>query len=283
MRARRAAATLVPLACAVTAAVPYLFLIGYAAPRFLLPAYALLVAPGRGRPRPSGHHAARTLACRWPSAWWRSGWPGHLAVQYAVLAAHRPPQHAARRATGPHASRTCTVSGYGRPACSPGTTPSRSPSTPGARPRHRRQQRQHHRRPPSPGPRAGSRSPSSPTGTAPPRPSPATGTGTGCGAGTRTSPPPPRRRGRARDRACHLSVAFGRRVPWRRRRHSSLPCAPPVSPRATGPSLMPVPTGWPSPTGGGCCWRRAGRPDLGVLGSRRSRVRSANHCRRGVW
>ncbi|MFD7712063.1 hypothetical protein, partial [Streptomyces sp. NPDC059786] len=45
VRAGRPARTLVPLACATTAAVPYLFLIGYAAPRFLLPAYALLAVP----------------------------------------------------------------------------------------------------------------------------------------------------------------------------------------------------------------------------------------------
>jgi len=44
-RAGRTARTLVPLACAATAAIPYLFLIGYAAPRFLLPAYALLAIP----------------------------------------------------------------------------------------------------------------------------------------------------------------------------------------------------------------------------------------------
>ncbi|MEU6280932.1 hypothetical protein [Streptomyces sp. NPDC047028] len=45
VRARRAAATLLPLASAVMAAFPYLFMIGYAAPRFLLPAYALLAIP----------------------------------------------------------------------------------------------------------------------------------------------------------------------------------------------------------------------------------------------
>ncbi|MFF1483041.1 hypothetical protein ACIGZH_02140 [Streptomyces sp. NPDC058319] len=44
-RARRTTPTLVALACAATAAFPYLFLIGYAAPRFLLPAYALLAVP----------------------------------------------------------------------------------------------------------------------------------------------------------------------------------------------------------------------------------------------
>ncbi|MFF9179822.1 hypothetical protein [Streptomyces misionensis] len=45
VRARRPAVTALPLACAASAAFPYLFLIGYAAPRFLLPAYALLAVP----------------------------------------------------------------------------------------------------------------------------------------------------------------------------------------------------------------------------------------------
>ncbi|WP_041818814.1 hypothetical protein [Streptomyces davaonensis] len=84
VRAGRTAPTLIPLACATTAAVPYLFLIGYAAPRFLLPAYALLAIPvadgllhlvttpsGRWRPV-----AASVLAV---------AVAGHLAVQFAVL------------------------------------------------------------------------------------------------------------------------------------------------------------------------------------------------------
>ncbi|MEW2620380.1 hypothetical protein [Streptomyces sp. NPDC048106] len=45
VRAGRTAATALPLGCAASAAFPYLFLIGYAAPRFLLPAYALLAIP----------------------------------------------------------------------------------------------------------------------------------------------------------------------------------------------------------------------------------------------
>jgi hypothetical protein len=84
VRARRAAATLVPFACALTAAVPYLFMIGYAAPRFLQPAYALLAVPvadalwhlvrtGRGRWRP----VAATLVAL--------ALAGHLAVQFSVL------------------------------------------------------------------------------------------------------------------------------------------------------------------------------------------------------
>ncbi|MFF6993185.1 hypothetical protein [Streptomyces sp. NPDC010273] len=85
VRARRPLPVLLPGACAVTAAVPYLFLIGYAAPRFLLPAYALLAlpvahglthlvtAPARGGARAvTVSLVAAVLA-------------GHLAVQYAVL------------------------------------------------------------------------------------------------------------------------------------------------------------------------------------------------------
>lgn len=45
VRAGRKAAALVPMACAASLSVPYLFLIPYAAPRFLLPAYALLALP----------------------------------------------------------------------------------------------------------------------------------------------------------------------------------------------------------------------------------------------
>ncbi|EGX54614.1 integral membrane protein [Streptomyces zinciresistens K42] len=83
VRAGRTPRTLLPLACATTAAVPYLFLIGYAAPRFLLPAYALLALPvadalahllaPRGRWRPVAA-AAVGLALA-----------GHLTVQYVVL------------------------------------------------------------------------------------------------------------------------------------------------------------------------------------------------------
>ncbi|MEV1020300.1 hypothetical protein [Streptomyces sp. NPDC050264] len=44
-RERRVPVTVVPVACAVALAVPYLLLIGYSAPRFLLPSYALLSLP----------------------------------------------------------------------------------------------------------------------------------------------------------------------------------------------------------------------------------------------
>lgn len=85
VRARRALPVLLPLACAVTAAIPYLFLIGYAAPRFLLPAYALLAlpvahglahlvsAPTRG--------TVRTIAVSLVAACLAA----HLAVQFVVL------------------------------------------------------------------------------------------------------------------------------------------------------------------------------------------------------
>ncbi|MET9834246.1 hypothetical protein ABZ078_34255 [Streptomyces sp. NPDC006385] len=82
--AGRTTRTLVPLACAATAAFPYLFMIGYAAPRFLLPAYALLALPVAD--------ALLHLVTR-PNGRWRPavaavvalGLAGHLAVQYVVL------------------------------------------------------------------------------------------------------------------------------------------------------------------------------------------------------
>ncbi|MFI7413748.1 hypothetical protein ACIBU0_34330 [Streptomyces sp. NPDC049627] len=83
--AGRTTRTLVPLLCAATAAFPYLFLIGYAAPRFLLPAYALLAVPVADALR----HLAKTRYGRWRPAVagvLAFGLAGHLAVQYAVLA-----------------------------------------------------------------------------------------------------------------------------------------------------------------------------------------------------
>ncbi|MGY0071498.1 hypothetical protein ACWZEH_32995 [Streptomyces sp. QTS137] len=84
VRARRALRTVLPLACAATAALPYLFMIGYAAPRFLQPAYALLAVP-----------VADTLwhLVRTPAGTWRPvvtslvalALAGHLSVQLAVL------------------------------------------------------------------------------------------------------------------------------------------------------------------------------------------------------
>ncbi|MET7571814.1 hypothetical protein ABZT04_25370 [Streptomyces sp. NPDC005492] len=96
IRARpRGAAMLVPLACAVSAAFPYLFLIGYAAPRFLLAAYALLAMPvadlllrlfrASGRIRRPLTVALLTVALA-----------GHLAVQVVVL------EHTVQSTTASH-------------------------------------------------------------------------------------------------------------------------------------------------------------------------------------
>ncbi|ARP73880.1 hypothetical protein LK06_000855 [Streptomyces pluripotens] len=119
VRARRTGATGVVLACAVSVAFPYLFLIGYAAPRFLLPTYALLaiavadalitLATGaRGTWRP----VAVTLICL--------GLAAHLAVQLAVLVHTVHSNTAARRAWSRTAATLhrlgvrppCLLSGY---------------------------------------------------------------------------------------------------------------------------------------------------------------------------
>lgn len=83
-RARSLGRTLVPLACATTAALPYLFMIGYAAPRFLQPAYALLALPVAD---------ALWYLVKGPGGTWRPvvaplvalALAGHLAAQLAVL------------------------------------------------------------------------------------------------------------------------------------------------------------------------------------------------------
>lgn len=104
VRGRRTAVTALPLLCAVTAAFPYLFLIGYAAPRFLLPAYALLAVPAADAlttlpavARRSRRRVAVTLVCL--------GLAAHLTVQLAVLV------HTVRGATASHRawSRTATA------------------------------------------------------------------------------------------------------------------------------------------------------------------------------
>lgn len=84
LRARRASATALPLACGVSAAAPYLFLIGYAAPRFLLPAYALLSLPVAGAlvhlvTAPRGRRRPVVVAAV------AIGLLGHLAIQTIVL------------------------------------------------------------------------------------------------------------------------------------------------------------------------------------------------------
>lgn len=83
-RARRTTPTLLLLACATTAALPYLFMIGYAAPRFLLPAYVLLAIPVAD----ALFHLVTTPSGRWRPvavAVVALGLAGHLAVQYVVL------------------------------------------------------------------------------------------------------------------------------------------------------------------------------------------------------
>ncbi|QOV40671.1 hypothetical protein IM697_21070 [Streptomyces ferrugineus] len=84
VRAGRAARTVVPLACATTVAFPYLFLIGYAAPRFLLPAYALLALPVADAllhlaTRPNGRLRPVVAAVVALAS------AGHLVMQYIVL------------------------------------------------------------------------------------------------------------------------------------------------------------------------------------------------------
>ncbi|MFG3102037.1 hypothetical protein ACGFZL_16165 [Streptomyces sp. NPDC048182] len=83
-RAGRAVRAAVPFACAATAAVPYLFMIGYAAPRFLQPAYALLAIPLAE----ALWHLVRDANGRWrrgAAAVTALALAGHLAVQLAVL------------------------------------------------------------------------------------------------------------------------------------------------------------------------------------------------------
>ncbi|MFF4487990.1 hypothetical protein ACFY0F_16095 [Streptomyces sp. NPDC001544] len=95
VRAGRRTPTLVPLVCAATAAFPYLFMIGYAAPRFLLPAYALLALPVAD---------ALTQLMTAPSRAWRPvavalvalGLAAHLALQLVVL------EHTVDRTTASH-------------------------------------------------------------------------------------------------------------------------------------------------------------------------------------
>ncbi|MFD8817990.1 hypothetical protein ACFV23_42515, partial [Streptomyces sp. NPDC059627] len=120
VRARRALPVLLPGACAATAAVPYLFLIGYAAPRFLLPAYALLALPvAHGLVHlvtAPARRGGRALAAGLLAV----GLAGHLAVQYVVLehtvhhsAASRADWARTAAALHAHGVRApCLLSGY---------------------------------------------------------------------------------------------------------------------------------------------------------------------------
>lgn len=102
VRARRPAATVLLVACAATAALPYLFMIGYAAPRFLLPAYALLAIPVAD---------AVVHLVTAPGRSWRPvtvtlvalGLAAHVAVQFSVL------QTTVRRTTEAHRGWSATA------------------------------------------------------------------------------------------------------------------------------------------------------------------------------
>ncbi|WP_455359595.1 hypothetical protein [Streptomyces sp. SYSU K21746] len=115
-RARRTAVLLVPTVTGLALAVPYLLLIGYAAPRFLLPAYALLALPTAVclswlattvKPRPLVI-GVLTLALA-----------AHLTVQYLILdsvTSRSRVAHAAFRAVAAELNRQgvrapCIVSG----------------------------------------------------------------------------------------------------------------------------------------------------------------------------
>ncbi len=103
-----------PLACAATAALPYLFTIGYAAPRFLQPAYALLAIPVADAlwhlvtaPRGRWRTVLRTVVA--------VGVAGHLAVQLTV-AVHTANRSAASREDWARTAEDCTGSASSRPA-----------------------------------------------------------------------------------------------------------------------------------------------------------------------
>ncbi|MGW0413007.1 hypothetical protein ACWDZX_17155 [Streptomyces collinus] len=119
VRARRRAPTLLAFGCAATAAFPYLFLIGYAAPRFLLPAYALLAIPVAGAlvhlvtvPTRVPRRAVVVLVAL--------GLAAHLAVQLSVLhrtatrttAAHREWSRTAAALHGIGVRQPCLVTGF---------------------------------------------------------------------------------------------------------------------------------------------------------------------------
>lgn len=113
-RARRQATALLPAVCGASVAVPYLLLIDYAAPRFLLPAYALLSLP-----------VADALATAARSVRPRRR-PAATALVAALVVTQLVSQHfildrAVRTAadgTGDYARIAADLSGYGvRPPC----------------------------------------------------------------------------------------------------------------------------------------------------------------------
>ncbi|MFF8814765.1 hypothetical protein [Streptomyces pactum] len=81
-RHRRTATALLPVVCAASLALSYLFLIGFSAPRFLLPAYALLSLPvAAWVVHTVGHARSRVRAATVVAALTAA----HLGVQTAVL------------------------------------------------------------------------------------------------------------------------------------------------------------------------------------------------------
>ncbi|MBC9729503.1 hypothetical protein [Streptomyces sp. TRM68367] len=119
VRSRRSHDTLLLTACAVTSGVPYLFFIDYAAPRFLLPTYALLAIPVADCLAWLAVGAARRRLRPVTASLVALAVAGHLAVQYVVvarLAARTDAQHRdwAHIADGLHAlgiKPPCLVSG----------------------------------------------------------------------------------------------------------------------------------------------------------------------------
>jgi hypothetical protein len=108
--ARRPAPTLLPAACAAGLSVPYLFLIDYSAPRFLLPVYALLSLPmatlAVHTVRAVHPPSARTLT----AGVFTALLVAHLSAQYEVL--HR---NAADALHGLGLRPPCLVSGKHAP------------------------------------------------------------------------------------------------------------------------------------------------------------------------
>ncbi|MFI0817752.1 ArnT family glycosyltransferase [Streptomyces sp. NPDC021098] len=78
----RLTATVLPVACAAALATPYLLLISYSAPRFLMPAYALLALPVAGLATRALHGARQPVAV---AAVLAAVLALHLGGQYAVL------------------------------------------------------------------------------------------------------------------------------------------------------------------------------------------------------
>ncbi|NUW38749.1 hypothetical protein [Nonomuraea rhodomycinica] len=89
---------LVPALAGVSAAVPYIFLVGYAAPRFLLPAYALLAFPVAHGAVALLEGARRAPARRAGACLVAAGFLAHLTLQGATLDKVVAPRLARREA-----------------------------------------------------------------------------------------------------------------------------------------------------------------------------------------